>query len=72
MFYDNAVHTLKDDSVWRLGSSGTFGKVDITLGTARDERNGVAVAQFNKNLYFSFMVSFLLAFLSNQLQAKSY
>lgn len=55
VFYDSAVHALKDDSVWKLSSSGKFGKVDITLDTARDERNGVAAQPFNKNLYFSFM-----------------
>lgn len=54
-YYDGAVHAMKDDSVWKLSTSGVFGKVDITLDTARDERNGVAAQAFNKNLYFSFM-----------------
>ena len=51
--YNNTVYAATDDNVWEL-KDGSFARVPITIDRARDERNGVAMAWWNTQLFFSF------------------
>lgn len=51
--YNNTVYAATDDNVWEL-KDGYFARVPITIDRARDERNGVAMAWWNTQLFHSF------------------
>ncbi len=51
--YNNTVYAATDDNIWEL-KDGYFARVPITIDRARDERNGVALAWWNTQLFHSF------------------
>lgn len=52
--YNNQLYASQEENLWSL-KDGTFARVPITLDRARDERNGVAMAWWNTQLFFSFL-----------------